>query len=111
MSAAIIACKASADYTLWLRYSDGLQGSVDLGSLVEIGAFHAWRNVLVFLTARPDPELGGVKWPCAGIRLDPALLYHELQARGAVHSRPCRDSGFQRFMAHVLAPLPPRGES
>ena len=32
-------CRASRDYRLWLRFEDGLEGSVYLGNLLEIAAF------------------------------------------------------------------------
>ena len=30
--------RADSDYSLWLRFDDGLEGSVFLGNLLEIGA-------------------------------------------------------------------------
>jgi hypothetical protein len=39
----ITACKVEEDYKLWLRFEDGLEGSVFLGNLLEIGAFQLWR--------------------------------------------------------------------
>ena len=38
-------CKASQDYRLWIRFDDGLEGSVFLGSLLEVRAFRGWRDV------------------------------------------------------------------
>ena len=41
----VTACKAEDDYKLWIRFEDGLEGSVFLGNLLEIGAFKLWRDV------------------------------------------------------------------
>ena len=37
-------CRASEDYRLWLRFDDGVEGSIFLGNLLEIGAFSLWRG-------------------------------------------------------------------
>jgi len=72
-------CKASKDYRLWLRFDDGVEGSVFLGNLLEIGAFRAWRDVDQFCRAAIDPAVATVVWD-GGIRLDPDILYQDLQA-------------------------------
>ena len=51
----ITACKAEEDYKLWLRFEDGLEGSVFLGNLLEIGAFQLWRDVREFEKVSVDP--------------------------------------------------------
>jgi len=75
-------CKAEEDYKLWLRFEDGLEGSVFLGNLLEIGAFKLWRDVREFEKVSVDPESATVTWE-GGIRLDPDILYHDLAAKGA----------------------------
>ena len=50
-------CKASPDYQLWLRFDDGIEGSVFLGNLLEIGAFSPWRDGENF--CRAAGEAGG----------------------------------------------------
>jgi hypothetical protein len=57
-------CKASRDYRLWLRFDDGVEGSVFLGDLLE-----------QFCRAAVDAAT--VVWD-AGIRLDPDILYQDL---------------------------------
>jgi hypothetical protein len=69
----ITACKAEDDYKLWLRFDDGLEGSVFLGNLLEIGAFQLWRDVREF-------EKVSVTWE-GGIRLDSDILYQDLASR------------------------------
>jgi len=74
-------CRASRDYTLWLKFDDGQEGSVFLGNLLEIGAFKLWRDVREFEKVSVDPETATVTWE-GGIRLDPDILYQDLAARG-----------------------------
>ena len=81
----IIECKASPDYRLWLRFDDGLEGSVFLGDLLENGSFQAWRDAEQFCGASIDPGVATVVWK-AGIRLDPDILYQDLASH--------RDMGF-----------------
>ena len=67
-------CRASRDYRLWLRFDDGVEGSVFLGDLLDVGAFSAWRDVEQF--CRAAVEAATVVWD--GIRLDPDILYQDL---------------------------------
>jgi hypothetical protein len=76
----ITACKAEDDYKLWLRFEDGLEGSVFLGNLLEIGAFQLWRDVREFEKVSVDPDTATVTWE-GGIRLDPDVLYHDVASR------------------------------
>lgn len=80
----ITECKAEDDYRLWLRFDDGLEGSVSLGNLLEIGAFKLWRDVREFEKVRVDPDTATVTWE-GGIRLDPEILYQDVLA--AVENR------------------------
>jgi hypothetical protein len=70
-------CKASRDYKLWLRFDDGMEGSVFLGNLLEVAAFSAWRDVDQFCLVAVDRGSATVVWD-GGIRLDPDILYQDL---------------------------------
>lgn len=70
-------CKASSDYRLWLKFDDGLEGSVFLGDLLEVGAFSSWRDVDQFCRVVVDRKAATVVWK-GGIRLDPDILYQDL---------------------------------
>lgn len=70
-------CRASEDYRLWLRFDDGVEGSIFLGNLLEIGAFSLWRDVSQFCGVAVDPAAATVVWG-GGIRLDPDILYQDL---------------------------------
>jgi hypothetical protein len=70
-------CEATGDYRLRLVFEDGLEGSVFLGDLLEIGAFGAWRNVDHFRRAELDFGGTAVVWT-GGIRLDADILWQDL---------------------------------
>ena len=74
--------RADNDYSLWLRFDDGLEGSVFLGNMVEIGAFRAWRDRDQFRRVAIDPAAKTLVWD-GGIELDPAVLYRDLLERKA----------------------------
>lgn len=78
----VTACKAEDDYKLWLRFEDGLEGSVFLGNLLEIGAFKTWRDQEQFRRVTIDPAAMTLIWD-GGIELDPAVLYRDLLERKA----------------------------
>ena len=70
-------CKASRDYRLWLKFDDGLEGSVFLGNLLEVGAFSAWRDAEQFCRVVLDRKAATVVWE-GGIKLDPDILHQDL---------------------------------
>jgi len=60
---------------LFLRFEDGVQGEVDISSLVKFkGVFAPLKDREFFAQVRVDPEIGTVIWP-NGADLDPAVLY------------------------------------
>ncbi|HUY02047.1 MAG TPA: DUF2442 domain-containing protein [Rhodocyclaceae bacterium] len=74
--------RAGSDYSLWLRFDDGLEGSVFLGNLLEISAFKLWRDRDQFRRVAIDPAAMTLVWD-GGIELDPAVLYLDLLERKA----------------------------
>lgn len=76
----VTACKAEEDYKLYIKFDDGLEGSVFLGNLIEVGAFKLWRDVREFEKVSVDPESGTVTWE-GGIQLDSEILYQDLERR------------------------------
>jgi hypothetical protein len=76
----VTACKAEDDYKLWIRFDDGLEGSVFLGNLLEIGAFKLWLDVREFEKVTVDPQTATVTWE-GGIRLDNEVLYQNLASQ------------------------------
>lgn len=88
----VMQCRASRDYRLWLRFDDGLEGSVFLGNMLEVVAFKAWRNVDEFCRAAIDPCASTVVWN-DGIRLDPDILYQDLVANKGVVPKTAASAG------------------
>lgn len=62
---------------LWLRYSDGVSGELDLSALADLEQHAAWRDRDFFDQVRID-EYGEIVWTDA-VRLCPDRLYAELQ--------------------------------
>src|SRR5476651_2526505 len=80
--------RSDSDYSLWLCFDDGLEGSVFLGNLLEIGAFKLWRDQDQFRRVAIDPAAMTLVWD-GGIELDPAVLYRDLQQRKAASGHAC----------------------
>ena len=75
-------CRASRDYWLWLKFEDGLEGSVFLGDLLEGTAFRVWRDADQFCRVAVDRNAATVVWE-GGIRLDPDILHQDLMSSKA----------------------------
>lgn len=65
------------DYKLWLKYSDGCEGVVDLHHLVGQGVFSSWNDAAVFEAVRVSDH-GAPEWP-GEVDLCPDALYLKLQ--------------------------------
>ena len=77
----IVEVKPVGRYEVWLRFSDGVCGNLDLSELVGQGVFAAWNDPTVFNAVSIDPQTHTLCWP-GGIDLAPEVLYEELkQAR------------------------------
>jgi len=48
-------------YRLWLRYTDGVEGEVDLSDLAGRGVFEAWKDRRLFEDVRID-DSGALVW-------------------------------------------------
>jgi len=83
---AIAECRAERDYSLWLRFDDGLEGYVYLADLIDTQYFRPLGDVDTFMRASVDPVSGTVEWE-GGIKLDPEALYRDLvsKERHALH--------------------------
>jgi hypothetical protein len=93
-------CKASPDYRLWLRFDDGLEGSVFLGNLLEVSAFSAWRDVDQFCHVAVNQKAATVVWD-GGIQFDPDILYQDL-----LSSRAGREFDQPGLVPGVGCPVP-----
>jgi len=73
-------CRAEGNYTLWLRFDDGLEGHVYLGDLVATMRFRALSDEESFYRVAIDPVSNAVTWE-GGINLDPEVLYRDLASK------------------------------
>lgn len=76
-----VQAKTLDGYRLWLKYTDGVEGEVDLSDLAGRGVFQAWSNPKVFRAVRVD-ERGALTWP-GEIDLCPDALYLRLTGKAA----------------------------
>lgn len=79
-------CRAEDNYTLWLRFDDGLEGRVYLGDLVATKSFVALSDEDRFCQVAIDPVSNVVTWE-GGFNLDPDVLYRDVvsKAVAALH--------------------------
>jgi hypothetical protein len=75
----IIEAHLVADHRVWLRFSDGLGGEVDLGRALRGEVFEPLRDPRTF--ARFHLELGTIAWP-NGADFAPRFLYEQVDASG-----------------------------
>ena len=82
----ITECRAEDNYTLWLRFNDGMEGHVYLGDLVHTKYFRMLCDIDTFNRVGVDPVENTVTWE-GGIKLDPEVLYRDLasKALSALH--------------------------
>jgi hypothetical protein len=68
-------------YQLWLRFEDGVTGTVDLRQYLKFqGVFAPLRDVKEFAKVTVNHELGVVSWP-GGADLDADVLYAAVTGR------------------------------
>ena len=67
-------------YRIWLHYSDGVSGEIDLSHLVGQGVFEAWNDRAFFETVYINPVGGVITWN-EDIDLCPDALYMELTGK------------------------------
>ncbi|MDE1977351.1 MAG: DUF2442 domain-containing protein [Elusimicrobia bacterium] len=65
-------------YKVWVRFSDGVSGTVDLSDLSGKGVFAAWKDPSIFKRVSIDPESRTLCWP-GGIDIAPEALYEDLR--------------------------------
>jgi len=79
----IVAAQPLANFRLWLRFTDGVEGEVDLAHLVGCGVFSRWSDPAEFAKVIVDPKTRTVCWPWEGrgIDLDPDVLYAKVTGK------------------------------
>jgi hypothetical protein len=74
----IVSASPLDGHQLSIRYEDGVEGIVDLGTIISFrGVFAPLKDPAYFSQVRVDPELGSVSWP-NGADLAPDVLYGRL---------------------------------
>jgi hypothetical protein len=78
--------RAEHNYTLWLRFDDGLEGHVYLGDLVVTHTFGTLSDEERFRQAAIDPVSNAITWD-GDLALDPDALYRDVvsQVQAALH--------------------------
>ena len=70
------------DYRLWLRFQDGVSGTVDLSGELWGPMFEPLKDKGLFAQAAIHPDLETITWP-NGADLAPEFLYRAAQQRVA----------------------------
>ena len=80
----ITAVEARSPFVVVLSFTDGSQGTVDLGPWIRGrgGVFAALQDPEYFARVSVDREAGTIVWP-NGADLDPDVLYHAAHHRTA----------------------------
>ena len=73
--------ESSDGYRIWIRYSDGVAGEVDLSALVGKGVFRAWEHPGFFAGVYVAPH-GSIAWSDE-LEICPDALYMELSGKSA----------------------------
>ena len=67
---------------VWLRFSDGTEGRIDLGAELHGPVFEPLRDPGFFAQLRVDPELDTIAWP-NGADFAPEFLYERVKLAAA----------------------------
>jgi hypothetical protein len=70
----VTAARYVGDYRIWLEFSDGMSGEVNLATSLNGPVFEPLRDIDKFREVRFDPEADTIVWP-NGADLAPEYLY------------------------------------
>jgi len=74
-----IKIKPLPDYKLWIKYSDGVEGEVDLSYLVGKGVFAVWKDIKFFRNVVIGKS-GEIRWG-RGIELCSDAIYMKITGK------------------------------
>lgn len=66
------------DYTVWVRFQDGISGEVDLRDSLRGPVFDPLHDLEYFKRVSVDPEIGTIVWP-NGADIAPETLYQRIR--------------------------------
>lgn len=78
MEPEVVAAKPTGGYRVWLRFSDGLEGEIDLGDLLWGPVFEPLKDEKAFAELQIDPDWGTIVWP-GGADVAPESLRARLE--------------------------------
>jgi hypothetical protein len=78
----VIECRYISGYTVWLRFSDGVEGKINLEKELEGEVFEPLRDLEVFRSLTLHPDLHTIVWP-NGADFAPEFLHDRVQAAAA----------------------------
>ncbi len=84
MSFRVVDARYIHDFVLWLRFSDGTEGELDLRAELDGPIFELLRSIEFFKQFRIDPDLHTLVWP-NGADFAPEFLHANIRA---IASRP-----------------------
>ena len=76
----VMELRAERNYTLWLRFDDGLEGHVYLGDLITTQSFGTLCDEEKFRRAAIDPVSNAITWE-GELHLDPDVLYRDVMSK------------------------------
>lgn len=74
----IMKVSAVKPYSLWLQFSDGTEGVVDLSNVAGKGVFSRWNDPAFFQSVRIDSESNAIAWG-EGIDICPDSLFLQIK--------------------------------
>jgi len=72
--------KPLSGFRIWIKFSDGVSGTVDLSDIAGKGVFSKWNDKGYFNSVYIDSKTHTVAWP-GGIDLCPDALYSEITGK------------------------------
>lgn len=78
----VVEARHVREYAVWLRFSDGTAGEVDLAGELRGEIFEPLKVVAFFAQVRVDPELHTIAWP-NGADFAPEFLHDRARSHAA----------------------------
>lgn len=74
----VVAVEARAEFKVWVRFENGVEGEADLSDIAGRGVFKRWtEDPAEFGQVSVHPESGTLVWP-GGLDVAPDRLYSEV---------------------------------